>query len=56
MNPQEFLNGINEVTEEQSQRHRDFDYDAVAANVLSHSKRLFPERTAILFVRLHFLM
>jgi hypothetical protein len=37
MNPQEFLNGINEVTEEQSQTHRDFDYDAVAANVFSHN-------------------
>jgi hypothetical protein len=53
MNPQEFLNGINEVTEEQSQTHRDFDYDDVAANVFSHSKRLFPEETAIF---LHFLM
>jgi hypothetical protein len=45
MNPQEFLNEINEVTEEQSQTHRDFDYDAVAAIVFSHSKRLFPEKT-----------
>jgi hypothetical protein len=46
MNPQEFLNGINKVTEEQSQTHRDFDYDAVAPNVFSHSKRIFPEKIA----------
>jgi hypothetical protein len=45
MNPQEFLKGINEVTEEQSQTHRDFDYDAVATNVFSHRKRAFPEKT-----------
>jgi hypothetical protein len=44
MNPQEFLKGVNEVSEEQSQTYRDFDYDAVANNVFSHSKRLFPEK------------
>ena len=41
MNSQEFLNGINEVTEEQNQTHRYVVYDAVAANVFLHSKRLF---------------
>jgi hypothetical protein len=46
MNPQEFLNGINEVTEEQSQTHRDFDHDAFAASLFSHSKHPFPKKTA----------